>query len=274
MDETGRRLAVAQRIADRLGEDPRLRAAIVVGSVARGTSDERSDLDLLNYYAALPEPAAFDAVLASCGAEKQYDLGPPGPEGFVAGYRVDGIDVQTGGQLVSLLEKQLDGIAGGEVNWATAKIATGILEALPLRGEDLLRAWRDRITYPDDLRRREITANLGIFPIWSADLQLAQRDAQLFRRQMLIEGAFRVLAILSAVNRTYFSNFQFKSLRTHVDAMAVKPPDLAARLDLMAGGDPAAAALELRSLFDEVREIVRRELPDVEVDVPWLPAPP
>ena len=81
----------------------------------------------------------------------------------------------------------------------------GLLEGLPLRGEPLLREWQSRAAYPEALRRREVEANLRFFPVWDLDEHLAARDAELFRRQMLLDGAFRVLAVLSAINRLYFT---------------------------------------------------------------------
>lgn len=274
MSETERRRAIAERIVGGLAADARLSASILVGSAARGTSDEHSDIDLLNYYSELPAVEQFDAVLAAAGAEKIGELGPPGPEQFAARYRVDGIEVQSGGQLASSMDELLTALEAGEVDWATAKVATGLIEALPLHGEELVRRWRERARYPEALRRREVRAHLGFFPIWRADAQLAHRDAQLFRRQMLLDGAFRVLAVLSAVNRLYFSTFQFKSQGEHVRRMQVRPERLAERLDAVANAPAGEAARELEALVDEVRQIVRAELPDVDVDVPWTPGAP
>jgi hypothetical protein len=88
---------------------------------------------------------------------------------------------------------------------------------------------------------------------------------------MLLEGAFKVVAVLSAVNRLYFTTFQFKRAGGHVEQMDIKPDRLAERLDRVANGPPSGAADELRKLVEETKAIVRRELPDVDVDTPWQP---
>jgi hypothetical protein len=239
--------------------------------VAQGTADEHSDIDLLNYYTELPDQHTFDEVLQEAGGERIGDLGEPRPEGFAVRYRFDGIEVQTGGQLISELNRRLGRVEAGEVDWITAKVAMGLLEGSPLHGHELIREWQSRARYPEALRRREVGANLGWFPIWALDQHLASRDAELFRRQMLLEGAFKVVAVLSAVNRVYFTTFQFKRAGGHVHQMNVKPDRLVERLDRVANAPPSEAADELRKLVEETKAIVRRELPDVDVDAPWQP---
>jgi len=271
--ENERRRAIARRVVDRLAAETDLRASLLAGSAAQGTSDEHSDIDLLNYYEALPEPAAFDAVLSGMGADRVGDIGAPGPESFVAGYQLDGVEVQTGGQLIAFLDRRLDRVAAGDVDWITAKVAQGLLEGVPLYGEDLIRRWQERARYPEALRKREVDANLGFFPIWKLDDHLQARDAELFRRQMLLDGAFRVLAVLSAVNRLYFTTFQFKRAGAHVERMALKPERLEERLDRIANGAPSDASEELRTLVEDTKAIVKAEMPGVDVTVAWSPMP-
>lgn len=269
--ETEKRRAIARRVVDQLAAHTDLRASLLAGSVAQGTSDEHSDIDLLNYYESLPDQVTFDALLSELGAEPGGEIGPPGREGFVARYWIGGIEVQTGAQLTEELERRLDRIAAGDVDGTTAKTAMGLLEAMPLYGEQLVRDWQRRASYPETLRRREVEGNLGFFPIWLIDELLAARDAELFRRQMLLEGAFRVLAILSAVNRLYFTSFQLKRVRAHAEHMAIKPDRLADRLDRVANAPPSAAADELRSLVEETKAIVQAEMQDIDIEVRWRP---
>jgi hypothetical protein len=271
--ETERRLAIARRVVGRLAARTELRASLLAGSAAQGTSDEHSDIDLLNYYRELPDQATFDASMRELRAEPMGAPSPADADGFTAFYRVDGVQVQTGAELVTSLEQRLDRIAAGDVDWITAKVATGLLEGKALKGEELIRDWRRRARYPEQLRRREVEANLGFFAIWALDRHLAARDAELFRRQMLLDGAFRVLAVLSAVNRLYFTTFQFKRGGEHVSRMTARPERLAERLDRVANAAPSDAAGELRTLVEETKAIVRAEMPDVDVDVPWRVGP-
>jgi hypothetical protein len=258
-------------VVDHLAANTDLRAAMLVGSTAVGSSDEHSDIDLLNYYEELPAPAAFAELMRGLGAEPTGDIGEPSDEGFAGRFNLAGIEVQTGGQLLAATEARLNRIAAGEVDWITAKVAMGLLEGLPLRGEALVRDWQVRAAYPEKLRRREVEANLGFFPVWNLDAHLAARDAELFRRQMLLDGAFRVLAVLSAVNRQYFTSFQFKRARAHIERMAVRPEGLAETLDFIANAPPSEAAEELRKLFEATKAIIHAEMPDLDINRPWRP---
>lgn len=269
--ETEKRLAIARRIVDGLAPRTDLRASLLAGSVAQGIADEHSDIDLLNYYDGLPDRELFESVLRDSGGARIGDLGDAGGESFAVRYRFEGIEVQTGGALISELDRRLAKVENGDVDWITAKVAMGLLEGVPLYGDELIHEWKSRARYPDALRRREVTANLGWFPIWAIDAHLAARDAELFRRQMLLDGAFRVLAVLSAVNSLYFTTFQFKRAGAHLVAMRIKPDRLAQRLDRVANATPTLAAEELRQLVEETKTIVRTELPDVDVDRGWTP---
>jgi hypothetical protein len=256
-------------VVGRLAAATDLTASMLAGSVAQGIADEHSDIDLLNYYDSLPERAVFDAVLIDLDAVRAGPLPEAREEGFAARYYIDGIELQTGAQLIAATEKRITRIIDGDVDWVTAKVAMGLQEATPLHNAALIRDWQRRTQYPDSLRRREVEANLGWFPIWVADAHLAARDAELFRRQMLLEGAFRVVAVLSAVNRLYFTTFQFKRMRAHSDRMKVKPERLDERLEQVANDPPSPAAEVLRTLVEETKEIVRIEMPDVDVDAAW-----
>ncbi len=252
--ETEKRRAIARQVVDHLAAHTDLRASMLAGSAAVGTCDEHSDIDLLNYYDELPDPATFTELMRTLGAEPMGEIGEPTAEGFGGSFRVVGVVVQTGGETIAATEKRLERIAAADVDWIT-----------------VVRDWQIRAAYPEELRRRAVEANLGLFPIWVLDEHLAARDAELFRRQMLLDGAFRVLAILSAINRLYFCDFQFKRARAHVAHMAVKPQHLAESLDLIAGSPPSDAAAELGKLVHETKAIVRAEMPDVDVERPWSP---
>jgi len=205
------------------------------------------------------------------GAELTGSIGQLRPDGFVSRYQMQGIEVQTGGALIAALERRLERIESGDVDWITAKVAMGLLEGTPLHGDALVRGWQARAAYPESLRRREIEANLGFFPIWTIDDHLAARDSELFRRQMLLDGAYRIVSVLSALNRVYFSTFQFKRAGEHFDQLALKPERLGERLDLVANAAPSAAAKELSKLVEETRAIVKAEMPDIVTDVVWQP---
>ena len=81
------------------------------------------------------------------------------------------------------------------------------------------------------------------------------------------------VAVLSAINRLYFTTFQFKRAGAHVERMSLKPERLKERLDRIANAAPSDASEELRTLVEDTKTIVAVEMPDVDVTVAWNPIP-
>ena len=92
--------------------------------------------------------------------------------------------------------------------------SSGLLEGLPLYGDELIARWRARVAvYPDGLRRAAIEHHWRFFPLWFYDDAIALRDSELWRLDMLLEAAFNLLGVLAALNRVYYARFELKRLR-------------------------------------------------------------
>jgi hypothetical protein len=50
----------------------------------------------------------------------------------------------------------------------------------------------------------------GLFPLWHWVDSLDARDCELFRLEMLVDGMLRLLGVLAAVNRVYYSRLHLK----------------------------------------------------------------
>ena len=74
----------------------------------------------------------------------------------------------------------------------------GLQEGIALYGEELIESWKSRVRYSEKQRKSEIEANLGFFPIWKADDQLAARDAELARRRAYDDSVRRANEAASA----------------------------------------------------------------------------
>jgi hypothetical protein len=168
---------------------------------------------------------------------------------------------------VSAAERELDRALGpDELESPLQKVVEGVLDGLPLRGEELLGAWRARVAdYPDSLRRAMIRHHWRFTPLWYTAQRLETRDTYLWRRQILVEAAYDLLAVLSGLNRLYFARFQPKRLRKITGRMRLAPPDLAERLERLFVLEGEEAALELERLVGETEALVRAELPDLEL---------
>jgi hypothetical protein len=241
-----------------------LRAALLAGSGARGDADFYSDVDLLLYVDEAPPEDRLERLREAVGGTNAVPIAPP----QLVQFDVGGVAVQVGYSTVAELEEQLDALLVRleEVHGPNQKLLSGLVEGRPLHGEELLARWRERVSaYPDALRRSGIEHHWRFFPLWWYGPALARRDAELWRLDMLLEASFDLLGVLAALNRVYYTRFQLKQLRRLVAKLELAPPDLADRLERLVHLPPVDAADELGRLVVETRDLVARELPDLDL---------
>lgn len=264
MTATEQLRALAERIVGVYAERTQPRVVLLVGSAGRGDADFYSDLDLLLYYDELPARAAIDGARAELGGDL-IRVGFDNPEtDFGESFELDGVQCQLGHLTIAACEEELDQIAAGErLDTPLAKVVMGLIEGLPLRGEEVIGTWREGVRYRDGLQRAVIEKHWQFFPLWYFEEVLERRDAALWRQQVLVEAAFNLLALLAALNRVYFTDFELKRTRDFVAKLELAPPDLADRLEHLFA--PDATADELETLVDETQALLVEHLPEIEL---------
>jgi hypothetical protein len=279
-DATGHVRALAERVVAAALELGPLRGALLAGSGARGDADFYSDVDVLLYVDELPPDDCLDRLREAVGGSNPVPIAPP----YLVQFDVGGVAVQVGYSTVEQLDAELEGALvrlDDVIDSPNQKLLGGLVEGRPLYGDELIARWRTRAAaYPDELRRAAIMHHWRFFPLWYYDDAIASRDAELWRLDMLLGGAFDLLGVLSALNRVYFARFELKRLRVLVAKLELAPADLADRLELLFRLPARDAADELGRLVVETRDLVARELPDLELQLrrppgvriqPWLP---
>jgi hypothetical protein len=264
-DATEHVRALARRVVDAALELGPLRGALLAGSGARGDADFYSDVDLLLYVDEAPPADRLDRLREAVGGTDLIPIAPPQLVQFSLG----GVAVQVGYSTVAEIEAQLDAALDRldeVIDSPNQKLLSGFLEGLPLHGEELIAGWRERAAaYPDALRVAAIERHWRFFPLWWYADAMAVRDAELWRLDMLLDAAFDLLGVLSALNRVYYARFQLKQLRVHVAKLSAAPPQLADRLESLFRLPPREAADELGALVLETRDLVAAELPELEL---------
>ena len=281
MDEaTDHVRALARRVVGAALELGPLRAALLAGSGARGDADFFSDVDLLLYVDELPPDDRLDHLREAVGGTNPVWIAAP----RLVQFDVGGVAVQVGYTAVARVNEELDAALvrlEEVIGSPTQKMLGGLIEGLPLYGEDVIAVWRERVAaYPEVLRVASIEHHWRFFPLWYYGEAMSRRDGELWRLDMLLEGAFNLLGVLTALNRVYYARFELKRLRKLVDKLALAPPQLADRLESLFRLPAEEAADELGRLVVETRELVLRELPDLELPLrrppgehirPWTP---
>jgi hypothetical protein len=230
-------------------------AALLAGSAVTGGADEHSDVDLLLYYDALPTDAEVEAARSELDATDLRPLAPRSDEGLIEQFLVDGTHVQVAHIAVAGFEADLDRLVADPDPYLM-KAMQGLHAGLALHGSERIGAWRERGAYTEELQRAVVRRHWKIFPLARLHDALAARDAELFRRQVLVDASFDLLAVLAAANRVWFSSFQLKRTRKLVAAFEETPPQLVDRLEALHALDPRAAADELERLRTETEAIL------------------
>ena len=267
-DPTDRLRSLAERITEVYRRHMPVDAALLAGSGARGDADEYSDLDLLLYGETVPPYEAAVAAQRELDAGQAIAILPHGEQGFLDQFPLEGVACQVG--LISLadLEADLDRllVAHEGLDTPLPKIATGLLEGIPLHGDALVKRLRARVEdYPESLRRAMVEHWWRFFPLWHFEPSLESRDAPLWQQEELVNAAYALVGTLAGVNRLYFARFEFKRERMFLSKLELAPERFAERLlGLFASPEPLH---ELEELVADTQAVVKRELPDVDVSL-------
>jgi hypothetical protein len=240
-------------------------AALVAGSVASGTTDEWSDVDLILFYDSWPGAAALEVARATLAPEQRFVLGGDADgDAYLEQFRVDGVACQLVHQTVDAWRDTAATVLDGlDTASPTQKALSGLHAGEILHGDERIAELRAAATYPAALRKAMVRDNLDVFPLWKLREALASRDAELWQRSELVAGFAKVLGMLAGVNEVFFSMFQLKHTRDLVASFRLAPADLVDRIEAALVAPIGDAVVELGRVVEETRAIVDAELPGV-----------
>jgi predicted nucleotidyltransferase len=267
---------LVDRLAQTYLEHCRPRAMLLVGSAASGDVDGFSDIDLILYDDATPTEGERAAARTRVGATRFTGTEWPG-EGYSERFDVDGIHCQLGHALIATWEREIAQVVDDlDLDPRLLKQLMGLMEGRPLHGESLIAGWRRRARYTSRLQRAMLERHWSFFPWWHYEEKLARRDATIWRYDVLAASAYNLVAVVAALNRTYFSTFELKRVGTYLEAFEVAPAGFAARLEALFTATPHDATLELERLVEETAALVAARVPGLDLSIEWggSPTPP
>src|SRR5207244_5596377 len=143
---------LAERIVHAALERVPLRAALLVGSAARGDADFYSDLDLLLYVDELPPDDKLTQIRIAAGGTNPIRRTQPVNYFRSEEFHLDGVRTEVSLLTVRQVERRLDDLFDDSERFDSPlqKILSGVLEGLPLYGGELIGSWQDRVgDYPE-----------------------------------------------------------------------------------------------------------------------------
>lgn len=211
------------------------RAIALTGSVARGTADEDSDIELNCWVDVLPSAGDRISWLRTIGArDVMLDSDAIADGSLWVTCQVEGTWIEIGWQTVEAQETLLEAILAGQVTDRGRLVVASILtQAVALRGSDVIMHWQQALAdYPAVLQARLIAAATEVwtFPhLLVARWALIQRGDQFALAQRLVSGVQDALRILYAVNRRWEPYEKWTELT--IDTLPIKPERLAKRIN-------------------------------------------
>ncbi|MDJ0634085.1 MAG: hypothetical protein QNJ34_12920 [Xenococcaceae cyanobacterium MO_188.B29] len=260
-------LSLAKRNIQAYLANPEAKAAMVTGSTATGQADFYSDVEMFIYYDELPSIEKLKSARQQNKGSEPIRIFDGYSEGFFGEfYFIDGVEFQIGNATIAFWERDIATILEKlEVTSPLQKALSGMLDCIPLYGEELIQEWKKKIAdYPDALAQAMVAKHLNFVPIWALQEDLATRDTTLFQHQIRLEAGQNLLAVLAGLNRLYYSTFQFKRMRQFIEQMNIAPENLYMRLESIYHQEPLYAASQLKDLVAETVELVELHMPEID----------
>lgn len=246
-DESRALLEAARGLAREWVDEPRVRAVAAGGSVAAGTADAWSDLDLYVFWDPPPDPTSHDLV-----GEHEVRI-----DQTTAG----GVSVEISHFLLARVEAMFEAVlVQCDPDAEKQNLVSSTVTAIPLYGEALLAAYVARAAhYPDELAQNMVRLHLDFAD--EAYLQvLAGRNDIIRLHDLLVHDAHSFAGILLGINRIYQPHPRFKGMPALLRRLAVAPPRFEERLVKMFSSPPAAAVALHEELAGEVLALVPTSL--------------
>jgi predicted nucleotidyltransferase len=259
-------LKLAQKNAKAYAALPYTKAIMVTGSVAEGLSDVYSDIDMIVYYDKLPSEEEMLAASEKNGGTDRKPLGERTEDEYGEAYTVHGVQCQVGHSIIAAWDRDVATVLEGlDVTTVFQKALSGMLHAIPLYGELLIRQWQAKLAaYPEALAEAMVKHYMSFFPLWYLTDHIAARDATVWRYQILTEIAQNLLGVLSGLNHMYYSSFQFKRMHYFVAQMTKTPADFSARVDALFQANSIDAAFQAEALVQETVAFVEQHMPNID----------
>ena len=263
------RYTMAQEIAPHYYANPKVRAVVALGSVARGDADRYSDLDMGIFWFEPPTTQERRDIITRAGGRRAPRFPSRKEKGWWSETcEVGEITLDIRHILVQTMEHLLaDVLEHADPALPKQQHIAALLSALPLSNPALLTRWQQRAAaYPHTLGVAMVRAYLTFRPGIEQEM-LAQRHDLLVLYEFFCTVVKQLLLVLMGLNHLYFPGFQW--IDRLMEQMQLAPPHLAARcqqLFAIAGIDPLAGVYQLHDLVEETFVLVETHLPEIDTN--------
>ncbi len=263
-------LALAERVSADYATNPQIEAILLTGSVAHGSTDCNSDIDLILSYAALPsaeEMATLQAAAKQSGGDL-YGYDPA--EGLACYHFIDGIKVDFAHQRTSETNKRIcDFLTDpASADATTHIILSGIVQGKPLHGAAVINGWQQQLAnLPATFGETLVKQNLRFPPkAILRDMGAGRRDYALVY-ELLMESVKRLTNIWCGLNGMIPPG-KLKSLERLQSRLPIAPAQFTDRVRYLWVLPPDEAVDLFYQLVEETLMLVQQHLPMLDTTQP------
>lgn len=258
-------------IADSKAEEiqrrfPSVEAVIVTGSVAAGTVDAFSDLDLICYVEG-PIPASIieyeqmelDELSGIEIATSEYV--------YAVNYEIQGVKCEMVYFSTSFVEQKIKNLLQSkDHSFPNHTVATGILQSISLYDKSgVLAGWKRSLSiYPEEIGSWLITKHLDFFTRTELEARGLARNDLVYLTEKKLQNQEKLLAVWCGLNRMYYPG-KTKGLIHTLSQMKIKPSDAAFRM-MNLWKAPAEQSIDVLSgLIEDTFDLIEMHRPDLTI---------
>ncbi len=262
--------ALAEHVAADYASHPQIEAILLTGSVAHGSTDCNSDIDLILSYAELPtaeEMATFQAAAKRSGGDL-YGYDPA--EGLVCYHFIDGVKVDFAHQRTRDTNQRISEFLTdpASADATTYIILSGIVQGKPLYGAEIISGWQQQLAnLPATFGETLVKQNLRFPPTAVLrDMGAGRRDYALVY-ELLMESVKRLTNIWCGLNGVIPPG-KLKSLERLQNRLPIAPAHFSDRLRYLWVLPPDEAVDLFYQLVEETLLLVQQHLPTLDIAQP------
>jgi predicted nucleotidyltransferase len=247
------------------------RYVLLIGSVADGTADEFSDIDLLVLY----EEEPTEVIIAACLGKDAVSKFRHGEFHFDVGHTIDGIP---SGVMFTPAERieEFVGSYPDISHEAYGELSRYIVNGMMLHGDqEEFSSWRAKCERVPETMKRDTIANvmgsLNFYFRGGSLLQLARRGDWIMVSRTLGECVLGILRVIYLLNDRVM--VKPKQTRVEMESFSKKPHGISDRLEALyllknTVADVGTKVAEVIRIFDELHALIQAD--PVTIDA-WVP---
>lgn len=259
-------LALAERVAADYATNPQLEAILLTGSVAQGSTDCHSDIDLILSYVELPTAEEMTTLQAAAKGSGGDIYGYDPAEGLVCYHFIDGVKVDFAHQRTSDTSQRVAGFLAdpASADATTHIILSGIVQGKALHGAAIIDKWQRQLAkLPATFGETLIKQNLRFPPTAVLrDMGAGRRDYALVY-ELLMESIKRLTNIWCGLNGVIPPG-KLKSLERLQRRLPIAPAQFTERLRYLWVLPPDEAVDLFYQLVEETLLLVQQHLPTLD----------